>query len=50
MPREVWFEVHCEVDGHVTGSQDKQWAEKRAKEIREETNQETEVKKVVNQL
>lgn len=40
MPTEVYYEVHAEYDGHVTGSHDKDYAERRAKELSEEFEQE----------
>jgi tetrahydromethanopterin S-methyltransferase subunit H len=34
---EIYYEVHSEVDGHVTGSYDREYAEQRMETLTDET-------------
>jgi hypothetical protein len=46
MSDNIWYEIHMEIDGHVTGRSTEEEAEKRARELTEATGQRTEVKRV----
>lgn len=46
MSENTWYEVHLSIDGHVTGYEDRKFAEIRADELQEEHGQNARVVEV----